>query len=86
MQKDVSEATNYCSFFPDKLGSKDWSQCCRQHDKAYELQLPKAEADKELFDCVSDTGGVGMLLIAALMFTAVATVGGIWYRKVRVSK
>lgn len=76
---------DYCSFFPDNIGNVDLSQCCKAHDEAYSLQLPKRQADVELFNCVKEAGDFsGLWLIAALMFAGVS-VGGWWfYKRARV--
>lgn len=70
----------YCTAFPEGR----WGECCKLHDLAYETQQPKHEADVQLFKCVADSDGFGVGLIAALMFMAVSTAGGLWYRKYRV--
>jgi hypothetical protein len=77
---------DYCTSFPDKIGEIDISLCCKAHDKAYELQLDKPTADVELFNCVADAGGVGILLVACLMFFGVSVFGWMFYKKAKVKE
>jgi hypothetical protein len=69
--------TDACTAFPD--GTPDdptlWQHCCVEHDLKYwagGTLEQKADADGDLFNCVSDTG---QPVIAALMVAGVA-VGG----------
>lgn len=67
-----------CTFFFEG----NWSHCCKAHDLAYEIQVPKTEADIALFKCVSDSGyAVPSFLIAALMLTGVTLFGSRFYKK-----
>lgn len=69
---------DYCTFFPE--GS--WSLCCQAHDKAYETQAPKGQADLELYNCVKDSSNTfGIGIVAALMFVGVTLMGKRFYRK-----
>lgn len=69
---------DYCTFFIE--GS--WSHCCQAHDKAYELQVDKGQADRELYSCVKDSSDTsGIILVAALMFVAVSLLGKRFYKK-----
>ena len=70
-----------CTFFLEGW----WGDCCKAHDIAYETQVDKSTADKELFNCIKDSGyAFPSLLIAACVFAAVSVFGKRWYSKVRV--
>jgi hypothetical protein len=61
---------DYCTAFPDRLGSLDWSQCCRLHDLAYADSLTaKLTADLDLARCVADAAGwpLAILMGAGVM-------------------
>lgn len=76
MKEDASQ--DYCTLFFE--GS--WSLCCQAHDKAYEMQIPKGQADMDLYNCVRDSSSTfGIGLVAALMFVAVSLLGKRFYKK-----
>jgi hypothetical protein len=69
---------DYCTLFPDRLGHKDWSNCCKAHDAAYAGTGARLAADRELAACVAaETGWDGL---AVVMFAGVATFGW-WFRR-----
>ena len=69
---------NYCTFFFE--GS--WTHCCEAHDKAYELQEPKGQADVDLFNCVREADPTAITwLVALLMLGAVSLFGARFYKK-----
>lgn len=77
---------NYCTLFPDKTFALDWKHCCKAHDEAYELQVDRGDADKELFKCVYDSTDnallvVPALLVASVMYLGVRAFGRRFYRK-----
>ena len=81
IKEDTSQ--DYCTFFPEGL-SKDisWSHCCKVHDKAYELQVNKGQADRELYNCVKEASPEGITwIVAALMFVGVSLLGKRFYNK-----
>lgn len=74
---------DYCTFFPEGL-SKDvsWSHCCQAHDRAYEMQVDKGQADRDLYSCVKDSSNTfGIGLIAVLVFMGVVVFGRKFYKK-----
>ena len=69
---------DYCTFFPE--GS--WSLCCQAHDKAYETQAPKGQADMDLYNCVKEASPNGLTwIVAALMLVGVTLLGKKFYKK-----
>lgn len=73
---------DYCTLFPDRLGTKDWSNCCMAHDAAYGTAGSRLAADHELAKCVAqETGWDGL---AVIMFAGVATFG--WLFRTRIKK
>lgn len=70
---------NHCTLWPDRLGSLDWSACCRAHDLAYDAGVNRLAADLELARCVA---GVSPFM-AAVMFAGVAAFGWLFYRRKR---
>lgn len=69
---------DYCTLFIE--GS--WGHCCQVHDKAYETQVPKRQADLELYTCVKEASPSGLTwIIAALMFAGVSLFGRKFYKK-----
>ena len=76
MKEDTSQ--DYCTFFIE--GS--WSHCCQQHDKAYETQVPKGQADIDLYNCVKEASPTGITwIVAALMLVGVTLLGKKFYKK-----
>lgn len=72
---------NHCTSWPEAW----WSDCCKAHDKAYELQIERAQADKELFSCVYNNADgfliIPSFLIACLMYIGVRAFGWKYYKK-----
>lgn len=69
---------DHCTLWLDRLAGKDWSECCRLHDLAYDAGLPRLAADLALEACVTAAGAP---LIARLMFAGVALFGWIAYQR-----
>ena len=67
---------NYCTGWFDGV----WGHCCRAHDEAYALGLPKIAADLQLGECVAATGND---LMGAAMALATALFGLPWYLRAR---
>lgn len=71
-------AADYCTLFPE--GS--WSHCCKAHDRAYEMQVDKGQADMDLYNCVKDSSPEGFTwIVAALMLVGVSLFGRKFYKK-----
>lgn len=72
---------NNCTAWPEVY----WQHCCKAHDEAYALQLPRAQADKELFNCVYDSADgvliIPTIIVAWLMYSAVRVFGRFFYNK-----
>jgi len=66
---------NQCTFWPDG----NWGHCCLLHDLAYDLGIPRGQADAELYQCIIDATGLGWL--ATLMFAGVTLFGWIFYKR-----
>lgn len=71
-----------CSLFPDRslITSKDWCDCCLEHDIAYWQGGTKAqrlEADRKLRDCVLAKTGDSVL--AEAMYQGVRFGGSPWF-------
>ena len=64
-----------CSCFFDKLFGKDWSECCKKHDKDYEL-LGKGDSTKpsdlKFLECLKQKTWIPL---AYLMYGAVRIFG-----------
>lgn len=76
---------NHCTFFFEGFSKEyTWTHCCAAHDKAYELQEPKGQADIDLFNCVREADPeVLTWVVAALMFGAVSLFGSRFYRNTK---
>ena len=87
-EQTIANKQDYCTSFPESLFGIDLSYCCKAHDLAYEVQIPKNEADIALFKCVYDSADgwlvVPSLLVAALMFTGVTAFGRRFYNQARM--
>jgi hypothetical protein len=70
---------NNCTLWPDRFGDMNWSHCCLLHDVAYDLGLPRATADWELYTCVMTATHAHWF--AGLMFVAVSVFGWIFYQR-----
>ncbi len=81
MKEDPSQ--DYCTFFPEGLPKDiNWSHCCQAHDKAYEMQVDKGQADRDLYNCVKEASPSEFTwIVAALMFVAVSLLGKRFYKK-----
>lgn len=66
---------DYCTLWPDKTFTLDYQHCCQAHDKAYELQVDRKEADKELFKCIYESTDNALLIIPALIMASVMYMG-----------
>lgn len=64
---------NHCTWWPDKIGSLDYSACCAAHDLAYASDGQRLAADLDLAQCVFDTTGSEILSI--VMMTGVILFG-----------
>lgn len=68
-----------CTLWFDSLGPWNWGACCRAHDWAYAVGVPKALADATLERCVDAVlPGMGVV-----MWLGVTLFGGIWYALAR---
>jgi hypothetical protein len=74
---------NHCTFFFEGFSTKySWTHCCAAHDKAYELQLDKKQADIDLYNCVRDADPTSITwIVAALMLAGVSLFGSRFYKK-----
>ena len=68
---------DHCTMFFDGC----WSECCKAHDKAFEVGSSKYKADKSLYNCIREKGHPYM---AALALLGVSTFGWFWWIKARV--
>lgn len=68
--------TNYCTAWPDRIGSWDYGHCCQAHDIAYLSDAPRIPADIELAQCVVEATGQHWL--AFIMLVGVVALGGIY--------
>lgn len=79
---------NHCTLFPDKSYKLDWQHYCKAHDKAYELQVDRREADQELAKCVYNSADgvfvIPALIIATVMFLGVRVAGKRFYNKAKL--
>ena len=76
-KKKKEQPSEHCTLWPDKLGSMDYSQCCKRHDRRYEnKRLSKYQADKLLYRCVRRKSNK---LNAAVMFIGVTLFGHFSY-------
>lgn len=71
-----------CSLFPDRslINSKDWCECCFQHDIAYwqgGTEAQRLEADEKLRACV--LAKTGDPILADAMFNGVRFGGSPWF-------
>lgn len=66
---------DHCSFSPDfNFGDT----CCKQHDIDYAFQEGKFKSDWKFFKCVKNKCN---LIIAAIYYSVVSTLGWYWYVK-----
>lgn len=56
---------DHCTLWPDRIGSLDWATCCLAHDIAYELALPRLQADLTLARCVWEVSPPMAMVMAA---------------------
>ena len=64
-----TKASDWCSFWPDRCISYDYSACCEQHDRDYENpEISRWEADVALLICVNKHSNSFM---ATIMFIGV---------------
>lgn len=81
--KELKEFTSDgCSLFPDRslINSKDWCDCCLEHDIAYWQGGTKEQrlaADQQLRDCV--LGKTGDPALAEAMYQGVRFGGSPWF-------
>ena len=67
------KTTDYCSAWPDKWISYDYSTCCKRHDEDYaDPKVGRLEADNRLFKCVRKHSN---LLMAIIMWIGVRCCG-----------
>lgn len=82
------EPTDYCTAFPEGW----WQHCCEAHDAAYDAQIGKAQADKELLACVVESrpgwaeqfpmaADGASALVGLLMFAGVSLFGRRFYKR-----
>lgn len=75
----MTTVQDYCTMWPDRFGSVDWSDCCRAHDIAYATNVVKNVADKALMQCVIET--THWYWLGGLMFLGVSFFGWAFKRK-----
>lgn len=74
------DTLNVCTFWFDKIGKWDWTQCCAQHDMDYALgNIPKALADQHLEQCVNNV----LPFMGTIMFIGVSVFGIFWWNAAR---
>ena len=80
-QIEMSCNKNRCTCWFDGWFDKDWGACCETHDISYYLgNVSRAEADRQLLECVKQRGGWFM---AQAMYLAVRMFGWYAWRKYR---
>ena len=82
----MTQQTDFCTSFPDRILQYDISQCCKAHDDAYSITstIPRYEADVELMSCVKEafpTNTFLYLTIPLLMYLGVRLGGRFFYKK-----
>ena len=75
---------DYCTLWLEGF----WSSCCKAHDLAYEVGVPRADADADLATCVAliaeTPGGAWIAVTAAgLMFVGTRLFGWKFYKPKR---
>lgn len=70
---------DYCTFWPDRIGPADWSQCCKAHDLAYAGSGDRLAADLDLARCVLDQTGWHVLPL--VMLAGVVAFGWLFRRR-----
>lgn len=73
---------DYCTLWFEGF----WSDCCKAHDLAYDMQIPRAIADADLTTCVAlATNSPGAAWVGAIaagvMFVGVRVFGKRFYKK-----
>jgi len=55
------QTTDFCSFWPDRWRTYDYSSCCEIHDADYaDPKVGRLEADNRLFKCVNKNANIFM--------------------------
>lgn len=68
-----TKASDWCSFWPDRWRTYDYSLCCKQHDDDYENpEVSRWEGDVSLLICVEKCANQFM---ATIMFIGVRCLG-----------
>lgn len=78
---------DYCTLWFEGF----WSDCCKAHDLAYDMQIPRTIADADLASCValaaSSPGAAWVgAITAGVMFVGVRVFGWKFYKKAKKSK
>lgn len=79
-------AIDYCTLAPDAIGAIVISACCQAHDAAYDVVRTLAEkltADAALGQCIARFDGWQMDVVGIVYFVAAATVGTLFWLRVR---
>lgn len=80
---NTTNAQDACTLWPDTLFGVNYTACCYAHDRAYEMQLPRLEADIELGRCVA---ALGLPVLGNVMALGVILFGYWAYRIARKRK
>lgn len=78
------KASDFCTMWPDKWITYDYSACCQRHDEAYaDPFISRWEADVELLQCVYRNSNP---LMAITMFLGVRSFGWMFKHYVPLAK
>ena len=60
---------DHCTGWFEWIGDTYIGGCCKLHDQAYEIGLPRLQSDWDLGTCVSELGleGVGTIMMLTVM-------------------
>jgi hypothetical protein len=68
---------DHCTFWPDGMLELNWSNCCLNHDIAYQFGADRFASDIALYQCVAAQNHI----MAAIMFCGLALFGWLFYRR-----
>ena len=89
----IMETSSYCTWFPDRIFGVDISLPCYDHDAAYDTldYKLKIKGDSMLFHDIWELGNrqrgwrnPALKAVATLMFSAVSTVGNLFWLKGKI--
>lgn len=83
----IAHKTDHCTFFPDTIFGVCIGECCKCHDKCYDIggfAKDRRTADRTLRECIAnkEAGRIRLTVIAYIVYFGVRIGGSRWFNRV----